>query len=425
MARYHTDWLTAFMDYASFGEAPRHMYFWAGASAIAGALRRKVWIDQAYFKWYPNMYVILVAPPGIVSKSTTAGISMSLLRQVPGIKFGPDVVTWPALVSSFAASTEAFEYNGEYLPMSALTLESSEFGNLLNPQDKEMVDLLVSLWDGKQGAFKKETKHSGNDVIENPWINLIACTTPAWIAGNFPEYMVGGGFTSRCVFVYADQKAKYVAYPGLRVPRDLDRMARELVADLTEISGLVGEYKLTPSAIAWGEAWYQKHYTVRSANLNDDRFGGYIARKQTHIHKLAMILAASQGTAMWVTEEHLAIADQMVTDLEPDMQFVFARIGKTDTALYAERLIAFVHQQKVVGYQEAYRYVHTHFPSMRDFEDIVSGCVRAGYIKLEARGGTMIMVALAELAKATNGEKKEGKEALASGTSPHPIALQG
>ena len=69
--RNHADWLTAFMDYASYGEAPRHMYFWTGVSAIAGALRRKVWIDQAYFKWYPNFYIVLVAPPGIVSKSTT------------------------------------------------------------------------------------------------------------------------------------------------------------------------------------------------------------------------------------------------------------------------------------------------------------------------------------------------------------------
>jgi hypothetical protein len=78
-------------------------------------------------------YIILVAPPGIVSKSTTAGIGMSLLKKVPDIKFGPDVVTWQALVTAFAESTMSFEYQGEFYPMSALTIESSEFGNLLNP----------------------------------------------------------------------------------------------------------------------------------------------------------------------------------------------------------------------------------------------------------------------------------------------------
>lgn len=389
------------MAYASYGEAPRHMHFWSGVSAIAGCLRRRVWIDQAYFKWYPNFYIVLVAPPGIVQKSTTAGIAMNLLRKVPGINFGPDVVTWPALVSSFAEKTEGFEYNGGISIMSALTLESSEFGNLLNPQDKEMVDLLVSLWDGKPGSFEKKTKHSGNDSVENPWINLIACTTPSWIAGNFPEYMIGGGFTSRCVFVYADAKEKFVAYPGLDVPANLEAQAQGLIEDLEHISKtLVGEYRLTPQAVAWGKAWYERHYSVRSANLDDDRFGGYIARKQTHIHKVGMVLAASSGDVMLITDEHLAIADQMVTDLEPDMQFVFSKIGKSETALYAERLIWFVHTKGKVPYHEAYRYVHSYFPSMRDFEDVLAGCLRAGYLKLEQCGAVMTLIAGEALATA-------------------------
>lgn len=379
------------------------MYFWAGVSAVAGALRRKVWIDQAYFRWYPNFYICLVAPPGIVSKSTTAGVAMSLLRKVPGIRFGPDVVTWPALVAAFAEATEAFEFQGEYLPMSAMTLESSEFGNLLNPQDKEMVDLLVSLWDGKQGAFEKHTKGSGKDTVQNPWINLIACTTPSWIAGNFPEYMIGGGFTSRTVFVYADAKAKFVAYPGLQVPKDLDRFADALVEDLTQISNLMGEYRLSPAAIAWGEQWYQAHYSSRPANLDTERFGGYIARKQTHVHKLAMILAASAGDELEITVEHLQTADNMMTDLEPDMQFVFSKIGRTETSLYIERLVQFVHSKGVVPYDEAYRHVHSYFPSMRDFEDLVIGCVRAGYIKLQSKGNTNYMVAGVELPKASGG----------------------
>lgn len=405
MRRNHADWLSAFLNYASYGEAPRHMYFWAGVSAVAGALRRKVWIDQAYFRWYPNFYICLVAPPGIVSKSTTAGVAMNLLRQVPGIKFGPDVVTWPALVSAFAESTEAFEFEGTFHPMSAMTLESSEFGNLLNPQDKEMVDLLVSLWDGKQGSFEKHTKHNGKDVIENPWINLIACTTPAWIAGNFPEYMIGGGFTSRTIFVYADAKAKYVAYPGYSVPPNLPQMAEKLVEDLAVISTLTGPYELSPSARAWGERWYHTHYTSKPINLDLERFGGYLARKQTHIHKLAMVLAASSSDSMVIEAEHLEVAHTMVTDLEPDMRFVFSRIGQTNDALYAERLIAFVHQQGEVPFRDAFRYVHKYFPHMRDFEDIVAGCIRAGYIKHEVRGTTPVLLAGVALETATNGKK--------------------
>lgn len=377
------------MEYASFSEAPKHMHFWTAVSTLAGALRRRVWIDMAYFQWFCNFYVILVAPPGIVSKSTTASIGMSLLKKVPDIKFGPDVVTWQALVTGFAESTISHEYQGEFHAMSALTIESSEFGNLLNPQDKEMVDLLVSLWDGKQGAFEKKTKGSGTDVVENPWINLIACTTPAWIAGNFPEYMIGGGFTSRCIFVYADKKAKLVAYPGQIVPADLKQQAQKLVEDLCWISQLSGEYKLTPEAVTWGQAWYENHYAAKHLHLDDERFGGYLARKQTHIHKLAMILAAAEGSRMIIEAEHLALANQMVTDLEPDMQFVFSKIGKSEDAVYAERLIWYVAKRNGCQYDEAYRFVHSHFPKMQDFEAVITGAIRSGYLVLKQQGSEM------------------------------------
>lgn len=374
------------MDYSSYGEAPAHMYFWTGVSTIAGALRRKVWIDQAYFRWHPNFYIVLVAPPGIVSKTTTAGIGMDLLKRVPGVKFGPDVVTMQALITAFAEATEMYELNGEYIPMSAMTLASGEFGNLLNPQDKEMVDLLVSLWDGKEGTFEKKTKHSGNDTVANPWINLIACTTPAWIAGNFPEYMIGGGFTSRCVFVYADKKAKYVAYPGLDVPRNMAEQAQKLVDDLTQISEMKGQFRMSPEAVRWGRAWYEKLYSERPINLDDDRFGGYIARKQTHLHKLAMVLSASMSDDMLITDEFLSVADTMLADLEPDMAMVFSKIGKSDNSLYADRLIEYVKRRGGAPYTEVYRYVHQYFPSMRDFEDVLAGCVRAGFIEIRLSG---------------------------------------
>lgn len=393
------------MDYSSYGEAPRHMYFWTAVSTVAGALRRRVWLDQAYFRWHPNFYIILVAPPGIVSKSTTAGVGMSLLKKVPDIRFGPDVVTWQALVGAFADSTMTFEYEGEFHSMSALTIESSEFGNLLNPSDKEMVDLLVSLWDGKPGAFVKRTKGSGNDEVVNPWINLIACTTPSWIAGNFPEYMIGGGFTSRCIFVYADAKAKYVAYPGRHVPSDLAQIAEKLIEDLSQISIMSGEYRLTDQALEWGETWYKAHYTVKNVELDDDRFGGYLARKQTHIHKLAMILAASESDRLVITHEHLALADTMVSDLEPDMQFVFSKIGKTEDSLYVERLIWYVHKRGGCKWSEAYRFVHSQFPKMQDFEAVLTGTIRAGYLILKQQGADMMLLPGIAPDTAANGGK--------------------
>jgi hypothetical protein len=382
MARHFPHWLKAFVNYASFGEAPLSMYFWVGVSALAGALRRQVWIDQGYFKWFANFYIVVVAPPGVVAKSTTASIGMDLLKDVPGVKFGPDVVTWQALVQSLAEATESFELNGSFHPMSAITIESSEFGNFLNPHDREMVDLLVSLYDGRK-SFHKVTKTSGSDTIECPWVNIIACTTPAWISGNFPEYMIGGGFTSRCIFVYAETKRQYVAYPSKVLPPDFHETRTKLIEDLIQISYLRGEYKLTPEAEEWGKVWYRQHYENRPVQLDNERFGGYIARKQTHIHKLAMVIAAAQRSELIITREDLESANHLVTSLEAAMPKVFSKIGLSDQSKATEELLSFIRSQGSVEYTALFRNSLKNFDEARDLEAAVDGLVKSGYIRME------------------------------------------
>lgn len=191
------------------------------------------------------------------------------------------------------------------------------------------------------------------------------------------------------VFVYAETKERYVAYPQDNVPRDLMALKARLLEDLETISvKCVGEYELSKSAKLWGEAWYERHYKgERPKNLDDDRFGGYFARKQTHIHKLAMILAAAQRDEMVITAEDLQLANTMVTDLEPDMALVFAKIGKTDDSHYADRIIAFVRRQGSVRYEEVFQFAYSQFPSLRDFEDILLGTCRAGFLRLVQRNG--------------------------------------
>lgn len=381
--RQFTDWLTAYCKYASFSEAPTIMHFWSGVSALAGALRRRVWLDMGYFKWTPCFYIIIVAPPGVVSKSTTAAIAIDLLRQVPGIKFGPQMVTWPALVKAFADSKEEFQLGDEWHPMCAMTIESSELGNLINPQDREMIDLLVTLWDSKTGALDKRTKGSGNDEVVNPWINMIACTTPAWIEGNFPEYVIGGGFTSRCLFVYAEKKEKLVAYPTKSIPAELGALKTMLLQDLEHIANtMMGPFSLDDRALEWGTLWYAHHNSKPPEHLTDERFAGYLARKQTHMHKLAMVLSASRSDSRIITAEDLAAAEKMLTDLEKDMPKVFDRIGRSEQSIQAERFIKHVQQNGPMSYEAAYQFIHVHFPLHRDFESVLSGAIRSGQLKM-------------------------------------------
>ena len=387
------DWLPAFLDYTSGTESPRIMHFWAGVSAIAGVLRRKVWIEMLRFKWHPSFYIIFVARPGIVSKTTTMDLSMDLLKQVPGIKFGPDTVTWQALVGEFVKANESFQYGEEWLPMSPLTLASGEFGNLINPQDRDMINFYITMWDGRS-TFEKVTKTSGNDTVEAPWINMIGCTTPHWIADNMPSATVGGGFTSRCIFVYAEKKEVLIAYPDEHVKLEShEKLKADLIHDLEYMStALVGPFSIPEETRIWGRAWYEKLWSQKAgeqAYLDDDRLEGYMARKQTHLHKLAMVLSASRGDDMIISLEDLVTANNFLETIEPNFDKVFSRIGKTEDSLQADRFIAFVKRHGTVQYSKAYHYIHAYFPNYRDFEGIVAGAIRSGVIRASFNGPDM------------------------------------
>ena len=387
MPRNFQDWLPAYVKYASVTEAPRRMHFWAGVGALAGALRRRVWIDMKRFTWFPNFYIIFVAPPGIVSKSTTADIAMDLLKQVPGIKFGPDVVTWPALVEAFAACSESFPYGEEFIPMSAMTLVASELGNLINPSDKDLINLYINLWDGRK-TLDKRTKTSGNDTIEAPWINMLGCTTPNWITDNLPTTAVGGGFTSRCVFVYGEAKEKYVPFVDETVSDSDETFRQALIQDLEYIATtLVGPFIISPEARAWERERYEVFWRAASKRMDSQALEGYAARKQTHIFKTAMILAASRGDSLIIDAEDVQLAERMLSDLEEDLDKIFAGIGRSNESLQAERFIQYVISRGEVSYEEAYKQVHNYFPDFKVFEGIAAGALRSNLLILEAKNG--------------------------------------
>lgn len=400
------NWLSAYERYTEFSEAPDQFHFWTGVSVIAGALRRHVWIEMGYFQWTPCFYIIFVAPPGIVSKSTTANIGMNLLRSVPGIHFGPDVVTWQSLVQSLARSTEGFEYDALLHTMSTITIVSSELGTFLNPSDREMVDVLVSLWDGQIGTWEKATKTQGNDTIANPWINLIACTTPAWIAGNFPEYMIGGGFTSRTIFVFADAKRKLVAYPSEHVNASHEALKKHLIHDLEAIAtGIVGPYTLTQSARDWGTEWYERLYEEKKTVLASDRFAGYVARKQTHMHKLAMILAASESNHRQIDTHHLVIADRRLVEAEKHMERVFEQITNQDTKAQMTVLSELMRNGKediTIFRQKMFNRL-----SKSQVEEGIDSCVAAGFIQKVAVGNRLYLVPTPVGVKLSEGQPQD------------------
>lgn len=386
MSRKLNNWLTSYLEYACVLEAPERVHFWSGVSALAGAVRRKVWIDMRRFAWYPSFYIIIVAPPGVIGKSTTADVAMSILKEVPGIKFGPNSITWQALVTAFANASESFFYpegSGIEHPMSPLTFSAAELGSLINMQDRDMINLLIEMWDGKR-SYEKITKTSGNDAINAPWINIIGCTTPHWVADTMPQAAIGGGFSSRCVFIYADRKERYVALPDEAINDETDGKLREsLIHDLEHISmALVGPFTINEEARAWTREWYQAFWESAHLRMDNQMLEGYAARKQTHMFKLAMMLSVAERDDRVITQPLIEAAEKHLALLEPDMTKVFSRVGRSEQSLLAEKFIELVEKAPGITVDQAYTALHSHFPDIREFDVILTGAIRSQRVEV-------------------------------------------
>lgn len=385
----------------NISEAPRMFHFWTGVSVIAAVLQRKVWIDQKIFQWTPNFYIVFVGPPGVVTKSTTMRGGFKLLSKVPGIHRGPQSMTWQGMIKAFVNASGAVKI-GEgdkalFYPMACITCDVSELGTFLKPTDQEMTNFLIDMWDGQIGGWKREIKSEDAIVIENPWLNIIGCTTPSWLRDNFSSTTIYGGLTSRCVFVWGEKKERLIAYPG-RMVHDAEYERREelLINDLRHIATLKGQMHVTPEAEEFGQKWYDDHWEgSRPEHAASERFDGYWGRKQTHVHKLAMILSAAESDDLIIHKHHIELSIAIITGLEADMIKVFDSIGTTDAIQHTDEIIALVKRSKnkEIPYVELWQRCMRHMDDQQ-FQAAVNGGIKAQYLRSVNRRGAEVYIML-------------------------------
>ena len=99
--------------------------------------------------------------------------------------------------------------------------------------------------------------------------------------------------------------------------------------------------------------------------------------------KLAMVLVASSSDQLLIEKKHLVTAHDILGATEKGFSKVFAKIGRTEESLHAERLLEYIRRRGTITYMEAYRHVHLSFPNFNDFNGVLQGLVRSGQIRLD------------------------------------------
>lgn len=408
--RRHQHWIHDFITtVAPRSEAPSRYLYWAAVATLGGAIRRRCYIDMGTFQWYPNWYILLVGPPGLVKKSTTIDIATRLLRQVPGVVFGSDCTTWQQFVSEVAAADDTFATGGtagasfmdqEYVQSSAITFAISEFGTFFNPKDLEMVNVLTAFWDGSDSPFRKATKTSGTDIINSPFVNMIAGTTPRWLGQNFAAF-AGWGLSARMILLHADEVSQYIPYPDEKWGDEAKTWSASFLEDLTRISNLEGPVHISPEARELARPWYpelmERIKGFSSSQYSDIWTQDYLQRKWSHMWKLALILSVAQSDRLVISPDDVQEAMAQCDAVEDELSRIFRTSRAEDQR---QRLAQAVGKEIILGllvsggacpasriYQHTYRKMNN-----RETDDLLSHMVKSGFVSKEQRGDEVVFV---------------------------------
>lgn len=320
------DWITSFQTFTKDIPSPEIFRKWTAISILAGALQRRVWIETAQSVLFPNLYVLLVSPPG-VGKSQAISRAGDMWAAVNSLHVAPDSVTRASLIDCLEAATTRITSPDKtsLTTFHALTVPASEFGVLVPSHDLEFLNTLNHIFDCP-GKYRENRRSRSKQVdIERPMLNILGGTQPAYLATLLPEEAWGMGFTSRLIMVYSAQSVPIELF-NIR-PID-EPLKKSLIADLEHMTTLFGKLEFNPQARFMLETWAAKGLPPVPTH---SRLQNYNARRLLHILKLCMIASVSRNSNLVIEPEDVNRARDWLLEAEDLMPDIFRDMaGKSD-----------------------------------------------------------------------------------------------
>jgi hypothetical protein len=207
---------------------------------------------------------------------------------------------------------------------------SKELGRLIASTTRELLDFFTDGMDGE--AFHYQLK---NQVIkiDKPLINLIGATTPASLGSMMPRGASEHGFLSRLIFVHATHVSSAVPVP--KPWDDSQLLIKERLTTLIhdQLESMETEISLSEAA----EETFRDLYGYQ-VKTTDIRLLAYSGRRQTHLLKVAALLAFLRGESpVQVTAADIRLSHAILGMTETLMDRAFYGL---DTGLYSRVLCA-------------------------------------------------------------------------------------
>lgn len=338
MSRNFENFLEAYEQYSNDSFTPPQFNTWCGLSIIAGALERKVWLPwNDTFSYYPNIYVLLVALPG-VGKSTALNKAVGLLQEMNQerneVHLIPSQVTEAKFIELMGNKT-VFQNGQKVHRQSAGYYFASEASNSLRNIYGDFIACLTDFYDCPT-HWEKATLKDNKITLQNVCLNLIAGSTFEYLSKLVTAEQVMGGFASRLIYIVHNERdirdQEFQAGASEEEKAARKQVRKMLVQDLKAIHKMVGPFTGSPEyGAAWKE-WYSK-FQREMREIQSEKLQSLMARVNTNVMKLSMLISAAESDDRILKLSHFEKTLDILKGPIADIPGIFreARSGNTET----------------------------------------------------------------------------------------------
>jgi hypothetical protein len=332
------------------------------------------------------MYIVLVAPSG-ARKGTALGPALGILKK-QSVNLAAESTTREALIRRLSESTDMVTdvSEGYFESHSSLTIFAPELTCFLGYNNLLLMSDLCDWYDCRD-SWTYDTKNMGTDEIAGVYVNIIGGTTPDLIRSSMPLDAIGGGLTSRMIFVYESDRKRKEPCPFLTP--EAEEIYPHIISDLERIRMLRGTFKVSKNFTSLWYDYYMEQPDI--APFDPQRFSGYWNRRASHIMKLSMVLNASRTDDMIIRKYDLERAIKIIIATEINMAQTFSGVGRSNQSDVITQIMSHIALHKEVTYTELLNAFYRDIAGTWEMDRLIATLKEMRFITTVDKAGEVII----------------------------------
>lgn len=404
MTEKYTTLIDLYLETYGGSEPPESFQRWCFMTGLGSMLGRRTFFQHGAFNLYPNLYAMMVGVPG-TRKSTAIKQLKSLMREAGYSNFAADKTTKEKFLVDLDGSHDEQEqqaketgekvnicldnlFTDKYDPEAPkeIFICADEFYDFMGQQNIDFISLLGNLWD-YTGTFEYKIRHGKKVSIPDPTVSILGGCTFETFSMVFPAAVMGQGFLSRLLMVFAEPTGRKITWPTPPDGGKVGMLAKALSIPFNLLKPDSLQLVPSTSALSLLDELYQGW-----TDLADPRLKHYSNRRFSHLLKLVQVCFLSRVLLHYpdkvVPGEQLAVepcdviaANTYLSAIEHNMPKALGEFGRSKNSLIQQTILEYLRDQRgPVDIKDIWKVVSRDLDEQRMLVPILAGLQTAELI---------------------------------------------